>query len=64
MRERFDDDIPWKRTEFGTKAFYSQFGYKCVVFWQEDLEREDMEAFVLSELKKHGIEPHKREEKK
>ena len=55
MRERFGDEIPWKRTEFGTKAHYSQFGYKCVVFWQEDLEREDVEQFVLSVLRENKI---------
>ena len=55
LRERFDKDISWKRTEFGTKAHYSQFGYKCVVFWQEDLEREDVEKFVLSVLRENKI---------
>ena len=55
MREHFDDEISWKRTEFGTKAFYSQFGYKCVVFWQEDLEREDVEQFVLKKLKEEKV---------
>jgi very-short-patch-repair endonuclease len=55
MREHFGDDIPWKRTEFGTKAHYSQFGYKCVVFWQEDLEREDAEQYVLSVLRENKI---------
>ena len=59
MRDHFDEGISWKRTEFGTKAHYSQFGYTCVVFWQEDLERKDVEAFVLSELKKYGITPEK-----
>ena len=55
MRERFNDEISWKRTEFGTKAHYSQFGYKCVVLWQEDLEREDVEQFVLSVLRENKI---------
>lgn len=55
MRDHFDRDISWKRTEFGTKAFYSQFGYKCVVFWQEDLEREDVDAFVLHTLREEGV---------
>ena len=59
MRDHFGGEISWKRTEFGTKVHYSQFGYKCVVFWQEDLERKDVEAFVLSELKKYGIAPEK-----
>lgn len=55
MRDIFGDDIPWKRTEFGTKAHYSQFGYKCVVLWQEDLERKDAEDFVLSVLRENEI---------
>ena len=55
MRERFGDEISWKRTEFGTKAHYSQFGYKCVVLWQEDLEREDAEQYVLFVLKENKI---------
>ena len=55
MRDHFGDDISWKRTEFGTKAHYSQFGYKCVVFWQEELEREDAEQFVLSVLRDNKI---------
>lgn len=34
------------------KRIYKKYGYKMIVFWQEDLEREDAEAFVLSALKK------------
>jgi hypothetical protein len=55
MRAIYGDDISWKRTEFGTKAHYSQFGYKCVVFWQEEIEREDAEQFVLSVLRDNKI---------
>ena len=38
----------------GRKKILKQYGWKLIVFWQEDLEREDGEAFVLSELRKHG----------
>ena len=55
MREHFGDNIPWKRTEFGTKAIYSQFGFKCVVLWQDDLEREDADDFVLKKLKEEKV---------
>lgn len=54
MRDHFGKDISWKQTEFGTKAHYSQFGYKCVVFWQEELERIDAEQFILEKMKKEG----------
>ena len=54
MRDRFGKDISWKRTEFGTKAHYSQFGYKCVVLWQEELESNDAEQFILEKMKKEG----------
>lgn len=55
MRQKFGNELSWKRTEFGTKALYSQFGYKCVVFWEEDLERENAEEYVLSLLKKAKV---------
>lgn len=34
------------------KKILKKYGYKMIVFWQGDLEREDAEQFVLSVLKK------------
>lgn len=44
------------------KKIFKKYGYKMIVFWQEDLERNDTEAFVLSELKKYGIKPKNKRE--
>ena len=55
MKQCFDSEVCYKRTEIGTKAIYLQFGFKCIVFWEKDLEREDVEQFVLSELKRNNI---------
>ena len=37
------------------KKILKKYGWKLVVFWQEDLERKDAEAYVLNELQKGGI---------
>ena len=37
------------------KKIYKKYGYKMIVFWQEDLDREDAEPFVLAVLHKEGI---------
>ena len=37
------------------KKLLKKRGYKMIVFWQDDLEREDAEARVLSVLKTEGI---------
>lgn len=38
---------------YGTrKKIYKKYGWKMIVFWQEDLEREDVEEYVLSVLRK------------
>ena len=37
------------------KKIYKKYGYKMIVFWQDDLDREDAEARILSVLKKHKI---------
>ena len=44
--------VRYSATYEGRKKILKEYGWKLVVFWQEDLEREDAEAFVLSELKK------------
>lgn len=37
------------------KKIFKKYGYKMIVFWQDDLDREDAEAFVLAVLKKVKI---------
>lgn len=46
--------VKYSQTYEGRKEILTQYGWKLVVFWQEDLEREDAEAFVLSTLKREG----------
>ncbi len=41
-------DIPYNRTEFGTKAIYSQYGFKTLVIWENELK--DMDK-VLERIK-------------
>ena len=47
--------VRYAATYEGRKKILKKYGWKLVVFWQDDLEREDAEQFVLNELKKHGI---------
>ena len=47
--------IPYSQTYEGRKKILKKYGWALVVFWQEDLERKDAEAFVLNELQKGGI---------
>ena len=45
--------IRWKQTEFGRKAIYSQFGYKCIIIWvQAEIMKENAEEIVLSKIKR------------
>lgn len=37
------------------KKIYKKYGYKMIVFWQEDLEREDAEARMVYVLRKEKI---------
>ena len=37
------------------KKIFKKHGYKMVVFWQEDLDREDADQYVLSVLKRKKI---------
>jgi very-short-patch-repair endonuclease len=34
-------NIPWKSTEFGRKAVFSQLGFECLVIWEHELESPD-----------------------
>lgn len=47
--------VPYSRTYEGRKKLLKEYGWKLVVFWQEDLECEDTEEFVLSQLQKEEI---------
>ena len=48
-------NIRYGQTYKGRKRILKKYGWKLVVFWQEDLERKDAERFILIELEKHGI---------
>lgn len=43
------------RTLSYRKKILKRYGWKLIVFWESDLNREDAEKFVLIELKKYGI---------
>ena len=47
----FRKSIPFKQQEFGRQAIYSQFGYKCVIFWASELEGTDIEGDVRKRIK-------------
>jgi len=47
--------VPYSQTYKGRKEILKKYGWKLVVFWQEDLECEDAEQFVLNSLKKNGV---------
>lgn len=33
--------VPWKATEFGRKAIFSQLGFSCLVIWEHELKSPD-----------------------
>jgi G:T-mismatch repair DNA endonuclease (very short patch repair protein) len=47
--------VRYSATYEGRKKILKKRGWKLIVFWQEDLEREDAEAFVLATLKREGV---------
>lgn len=47
--------VPYSQTYEGRKKILKKYGWKLTVFWQEDLEREDADQFILNELQKHGV---------
>jgi very-short-patch-repair endonuclease len=55
MAQYYNSKVSWARTEWGTKATYSQCGYGCIVFWERDLKHKDAETFVLNELKRNNV---------
>lgn len=34
-------DIPWKSTEFGRQAVFSQLGFSCLIIWEHELKSPD-----------------------
>jgi hypothetical protein len=36
----FKDEIPWCQQYFGRMAYYSQFGYNCLIIWDDELNNE------------------------
>lgn len=47
----FLNKIDWKRTEFGRKAIYSQYGYECIILWEHDLKNKtDVHNFIINTL--------------
>ena len=42
-------DIDWKRTDVGTKAIYSQYGFKTLIIWENELKDLDK---VLEQIKR------------
>ena len=47
--------VRYSHTYEGRKKILKKHKWVLVVFWQEDLEREDAEQFILSEMQKQGI---------
>lgn len=47
--------MTYARTYDTTVKYYKKRGYKCIIFWDRDLLREDAEAFVLATLRKEGV---------
>ena len=45
-------DISYNRTVKGRKEQLKAEGYKCIIFWELDLMRENADKFVLRELRK------------
>jgi very-short-patch-repair endonuclease len=52
---RRNGKVRYAGTYEGRKKILKKYGWKMIVFWQDDLEREDAEVFVLSELRKEGV---------
>lgn len=47
--------VRYSATLGGRKKILKKYGWKMIVFWQEDLEREDAEKYVLSVLKREKV---------
>lgn len=47
--------VPYSQTYHGRKEILKRYGWKMIVFWQDDLERPDAEEFVLATLKKEKV---------
>ena len=38
--QTFKEEIPWHQQYWGRMAYYSQLGYKCLIFWDDELTDE------------------------
>lgn len=45
-QKTFKKNINWNQTEFGTKAIYSQYGFKTLIIWESELK--DMDNILKS----------------
>jgi hypothetical protein len=36
----FKNEVPWKRQPFGRMAYYAQYGYNCLILWDDELDDE------------------------
>jgi G:T-mismatch repair DNA endonuclease (very short patch repair protein) len=40
----FKDEIPWHQQYWGRRAYYAQFGYDCLILWDDELKDEERVA--------------------
>jgi len=45
--------IDWKRQPFGRISYYAQFGYGCLILWDDELEDEER---VIEKIKQFEVE--------
>lgn len=45
-------NVPWKSTEFGRKAVYSQLGFDCLVIWEHELNSPETVVERIREFNK------------
>ena len=50
------NNLKYSQTFKGRKEVLKKFGWKLIVLWEGDLKRKDAEQFVLSTLKKEGVQ--------
>ncbi len=47
--------VPYSQTYEGRKKILKKYGWKMIVFWQDDLEQEDAEKHILRALKEEKV---------
>jgi len=48
----FKKPLPSSKTYEGTLAYYAKHGYKCIIFWEDELTSPNGESIVLERLKR------------